>query len=121
MSAYITWHTQQDDRVCPICKMLEGYKFGPYTEMPQSLVHPAYGVVWDFVSGSAAHEHGGGNSTCRCYITTEIDYTALIELLQQLIAKLSAAAGEVDDTKSGGSRSTTFEDLGIDPAKYGFG
>ena len=30
---YIIWHTQHDDRVCPICKAIDNYKFGPFTDV----------------------------------------------------------------------------------------
>jgi hypothetical protein len=39
-------------------------------------------------------------------------------MLQKKIDEIKGAV-ETDDTKSGSSRRTSFEDIGIDPSKYG--
>lgn len=65
----ITWTTQKDSRVCPICKALEGYTW--FLEVgesvPKQLIHPVYGPVYDtrpaekgsLVKGEKGH-------ICRC-------------------------------------------------------
>lgn len=129
MSVIIKWHTKHDDRVCPICKAIDNYEFGPYTEVPNNLVHPTYGEVWNVTLGSLAHEHKlhkgskyGLLSDCRCSIEPQFDLKDLAKVIHQLRNDLMAAVEEeqVDDTKGGSYRKTTFEDIGIDPSKYGF-
>jgi hypothetical protein len=126
VSVSITWKTTKDNRTCPICRAIDGYVFGPYPDVPQELVHPTYGLVWDTQLGSLAHEHQqhrgskyGLISMCRCHVEAKIDYSDLQALLKKKIEELSGAATEPDDTQSGSKRSTTFEDIGIDPSKYG--
>jgi hypothetical protein len=126
-SISVTWHTQHDDRVCPICEAIDGYVFGPYTNVvPDSLVHPTYGEIWNTVTGSLAHEHKqfgkkhGLMSNCRCQIESKLDATDLLYMLQRKIDELKNAVSEAPDYQKGSSRKTTFEDLGIDPSKYGF-
>ena len=125
-SISIIWHTQKDDRVCPVCKAIEGYIFGPYEDVPDSLVHPTYGEVWNITIGSLAHEHQvhrgskyGLISNCRCHVETKLDVKDLIYLLQKKIDEIKNQVAESPDYQKGGSRSTTFEDIGIDPSKYG--
>lgn len=123
----IVWHTQHDDRVCPICQAIDGYEFGPFTDVPDSLMHPAYGEVWNIQTGSLAHEHQvhKGNkygllSTCRCHTETKlVDLQDLLYLLQKKIDEMTGELTEAPDYQTGGRRSTTFEDIGIDPSKYG--
>lgn len=122
----ITWHTQHDDRVCPVCNAIDGYTWTFEGDVPDSLIHPEHGEVWNTVLGSLAHEvHQFGNkhglfSTCRCHIEPKVDARDLIYLLQRKIDELKGEFKEVDDTKGGNSRGTSFGDLGIDPSKYGF-
>ena len=126
-TATVTWHTQHDDNVCPICKAIDGYVWTFENEVPDSLVHPTYGEVWNISTGSLAHEHQlhkgskyGLISNCRCHVDSKVeDAQDLIKLLQDKINELTGEVKEVSDTKAGGSRKTTFEDIGIDPSKYG--
>jgi hypothetical protein len=122
----ITWHTQHDDRVCPICEAIDGYVFGPYTEVPDSLIHPVYGEIWNIYLGSLAHEQPqfgkkyGLLSSCRCHTTNQLDARDLLYLLQKKIDELKGKFTEENDYQTGNSRKTTFEDIGVDPSKYGF-
>jgi hypothetical protein len=55
--------------------------------MPNVLVHPSYGVVWDVYRGSAAHETGRGKNThgtCRCNMETKIELKDLVEKVKKL-------------------------------------
>lgn len=138
-SVSVTWHTQGDDRVCPICRAINGYKWVFENEMPDSLFHPTFGEVWNIHLGSLAHEHTfsvlsghkvskpihGLMSNCRCRTEGKIESLKdLADEIRALKEKLQTALGEqsdtVDDTQSGKRRKTTFEDIGIDPSKYGF-
>jgi len=87
----ITWHTQQDDRVCPICKAIDGYTWIFDKEVPDSLVHPAFGEIWNITTGSLAHEHQqhkgskyGLISKCRCHITPQFELKDLLEKVKKL-------------------------------------
>lgn len=82
-SVSLTWHTQHDDRVCPICKAIDGYKWIFTDAIPTSLVHPQYGEVWNEQMGSLAHEiqlHKGSKygllSNCRCHVEGKIESLA---------------------------------------------
>lgn len=135
-SVSITWHTQHDDAVCPICRAIDGYTWTFTDVVPDSLIHPVYGEVWNVILGSLAHEHqfttprkkGGVSRTmksgllskCRCHTEAKMEAQDLLYLLRRKIEELKGNFSEVDDTKSGGSRKTTFEDIGVDPSKYGF-
>jgi hypothetical protein len=124
-SVSITWHTQHDDNVCPICKAIDGYTWNFENEVPDSLIHPTYGEIWNITTGSLAHEHQlhkgskyGLISNCRCHTESKVDARDLLYMLQKKIDEIKGAV-ETDDTKSGSSRRTSFEDIGIDPSKYG--
>jgi hypothetical protein len=128
----ITWHTLKDGHpICPICKAIDGYTWTFDGEVPDSLVHPQYGEIWNVTLGSLAHEiqqHRGSKyglmAQCKCNVEPKIiSLKDLADAVRELKNKLKEQLGEeitVDDTKSGGSRRTTFEDIGIDPSKYGF-
>jgi len=78
-SISITWHTMQDDRVCPVCRQLEGYTWvfeAGKGDLVGRLDHPAYGVVWTTEEGSRAHGHRGN---CRCNITYIVDVKSLLD------------------------------------------
>lgn len=126
MPVYFIWHTQHDDRVCPICRAIDGYRFGPYDEVPDTLVHPEFGEVWNEHLGSLAHEHKLLSKnravvpTCRCHLEPKIDYSELLTLLRKRIQEMTGELTGPDDTKGGDRRKTTFEDIGVDPSKYGF-
>jgi hypothetical protein len=126
-SVSITWHTAHDDRVCPICAAIDGYKWVFEGEVPDSLIHPQYGEVWNIVTGSLAHEQGqfgkkyGLLSTCRCKTEGKPEnFQDMIYLIQQKIDEIKNEVNEAPDYQKGSSRKTTFEDIGIDPSKYGF-
>jgi hypothetical protein len=125
-SISITWHTQHDDRVCPICNAIDGYTWTFTEAVPDSLIHPTYGEIWNKVTGSLAHEHKqfgkkyGLLSNCRCHTTAQIEIRDLLYLLQKKIDELKGEISEAPDYQKGSSRKTTFEDIGVDPSKYGF-
>ena len=91
----LTWHATLDNKVCPICKALDGYKWSFTTGkdlMTDSLWHPAYGQVWSLSQGSNAHGHGFGRYNCRCGVTAEIDVSDLKLKVQRIRDNLKAAA-----------------------------
>jgi hypothetical protein len=46
-----------DDNACPICKAINGYTWTFSGEpMPNVLVHPQFGVVWDVATGTVDYE-----------------------------------------------------------------
>lgn len=121
-----TWHTIGDDHVCPICRALNNYTWVFVTGkdvMTDALWHPIYGIVWSLAEGSNAHSRGylsGHDNNCRCEIETQYyleDVLAKSIFLKEMVDAIDA---EIKDTQSGGRRRTTFEDIGIDPSKYGF-
>jgi hypothetical protein len=124
-SVSITWCAVGDDRTCPICKAVDGYTWTFEGEVPDDLVHPAYGEIWNITIGSLAHEHKqfgkkyGLLSNCRCHVETKVECQDLIHKLQEKIEELNNEVSEAPDYQKGGHRTTTFEDLGIDPSKYG--
>jgi hypothetical protein len=72
----MTWKTQQDAHVCPICKELDGYIWTVEAgdTCPKKLCHPTYGPVYDIrpvVEGSLVKEEKG--HVCRCSIKHEFD------------------------------------------------
>lgn len=95
-SVSITWHTQHDDRVCPICQAIDGYTWTFEGAVPNSLVHPTYGEIWNIVTGSLAHEQAqfgkksGLLSTCRCGIEPHFDLKDLLESVKKLRDSLKA-------------------------------
>lgn len=82
-SVSITWVSQGDDRVCPICAAINGYTWTFTDEpMPNVLVHPRFGAVWDIAAGSEAHaDHKG---TCRCHMDHKIEAPDVVERAQKL-------------------------------------
>jgi len=85
----ITWHTILDERVCPICRQLEGYTWtlelgkGAF---PTILEHPGLGIVWD-INGSTAHGHE--KASCRCRIEPTFNFSDILVRLQKLYDMLS--------------------------------
>lgn len=100
-SVSITWHTQKDDRVCPICQAIDGYTWTFDKVVPDSLMHPQHGEVWNIYVGSLAHEHqqhGGSKyglmSNCRCHIEPHFDLKDLLVKVKKLRAEVKAEYGE---------------------------
>ena len=89
-SVSITWRTQGDDRVCPICQAVNGYTWTFVNEVPDSLIHPEHGEIWNKVTGSLAHEHKqfgkkyGLLSNCRCHIEPKFDLKDLLVSVKKL-------------------------------------
>jgi len=83
-SISITWDATLDERTCPICKALHGYTwtFTTPEPMPDSLVHPQFGVVWNTTVGSQAHGHQRFN--CRCSIIPKVDVSNIKEKIEIL-------------------------------------
>jgi len=91
----VTWHAVMDDRTCPVCMALNGYMWtfeAGKDHFGYSLIHPAYGVVWEVNRGSKAHGHIGEN--CRCHVEPKVDYGDLLERLRNIRMMLEAAAVE---------------------------
>ena len=85
-SINVTWKAVMDEKVCPICRALNGYTWTFITgkdSMGNSLVHPQFGIVWDVHRGSQAHGHLQYN--CRCHIEPQIDIDDLRAKIQQLL------------------------------------
>jgi hypothetical protein len=129
VSVTLKWRSSHDNRVCPICEHIDGYEWVFQDKIPESLMHPVYGEIWNTAIGSLAHEHyqfgkqHGLLSSCRCHVDpVEIKAPELLEKLQNLrdIIKEALEESEAPDYQKGSSRKTTFDDLGIDPSKYDF-
>lgn len=92
----ITWHTQHDNNVCPICKDIDGYTWTFTEGVPDSLMHPKWGEIWNIHLGSLAHEHkgfkGALTSTCRCDQEAEVDYSDITQKIEQLYDKIMVNA-----------------------------
>ena len=125
----LRWKTTHDGRACDICKHIDNYEFVFQDEIPESFVHPVYGEIWNTTIGSLAHEHYqygkkyGLLSNCRCKVEpVDVKAPELVEKLRELrdLLKENLESGENPDYQKGSSRKTTFEDIGIDPSKYGF-
>lgn len=95
----LTWHTVGDDKVCPICRELNGYTWFFDTELGVSeltnygLTHPAHGLVWSIVEGSNAH--GNHRFNCRCSLEYNDELTDLSDLLASAQDLLRALEEEV--------------------------
>lgn len=123
----IIWHTHMDDRACKTCVALNGYIWTFDTSkgdiLTDALFHPLMGIVWSMSEGSNAHARGylsGQTNNCRCYITTDINAEDILAKAIFLSEVIKDLVNNVHDTESGSSRSTSFEDIGVDPSKYGF-
>jgi uncharacterized protein with gpF-like domain len=84
-STSITWKAVLDERTCPICRAMHGYKwtFTVKEGVPDELVHPQFGVVWNVSRGSQAHGHQRYN--CRCTIIPEVNVADLKRKIDQLL------------------------------------
>ena len=89
-----------DDNACPICKVINGYTWVFTDAVPDSLVHPEYGEIWNVVTGSLAHEHHqfgkkyGLLSSCRCHIEPQFDLKDLLASVKKLRDAVKAECGE---------------------------
>ena len=81
-----------DDRVCPICRAIDNYIWAFTDEVPNSLIHPEYGEVWNIYVGSQAHGHLGNN--CRCHIEPKFDLKDLLETVKRFRDQIKSAYGE---------------------------
>ena len=71
----ITWHTKDDDNVCPVCRPLEGVAWVFDTEkdpFPRILSHPTQGIVWD-CDIDEPRTHGDKPHHCRCKLSWRFD------------------------------------------------
>jgi hypothetical protein len=89
----ITWHTQADDLVCPICKPLHMQEWVFHTDkepFPKVLAHPLQGMVWDTIQDHSL-AHGDGVFRCRCYLRwdmTDLDLKQAISKVQERVEEL---------------------------------
>jgi hypothetical protein len=78
-----------DQRVCPICLLLEGkqwtFEVGR-DSFPTELTYGELGVVWNVQSGSEAH--GQHNNTCRCSVESQFDFSDLIQRITHFADEL---------------------------------
>lgn len=124
-SVSITWHTLKDGhKICPVCLAIDNYTWVFTDEIPDTLIHPVYGEVWNTAQGSAVHERGLANGPCRCHVEPKFSLKDLEDLVRKLRDELKAEyegteLEEPPDTKQGSFRTTTPEDIGIDLSKYG--
>ncbi len=94
-SVAITWKAKMDERTCPICRALHGYKwtFTTPEPLPTELLHPTFGVVWNLSSGSRAHGHNSYN--CRCSLEMgEPDLSDVNEWIEKKLFELEALMHE---------------------------
>lgn len=96
----ITWHAHNDARTCPICRAIDGYTWIFKDAVPDSLMHPTYGEVWNTQMGSLAHEHQlhkgskyGLLSNCRCNVEPKFDLKDVLDKTQNLLKEIENAAG----------------------------
>jgi uncharacterized protein with gpF-like domain len=88
----VTWNAVMDQRTCPICREINGHTWVfqvSETPMPDSLIHPKHGIVWDKFVGSKAHGHERFN--CRCSIIPHVDVRDIHAKIQVLKNELEAA------------------------------
>ena len=129
-SVTVKWRATHDGhKICPICEHVDGYEWTFVDKIPESLVHPVYGEIWNLSIGSLAHEHYqfgkkyGLMASCQCNVEPiSVSAPELLAALKDLrdLLKENLAEGENSDYQKGSSRKTTFEDIGIDPSKYDF-
>jgi len=90
-SIAITWNTQRDERVCPICKQLEGYTWVFHVGadiLPDILTHPSLGATWSVSQGSVVHSRYHIKYPCRCHFQYKIDFSDFIIKLGAIINEL---------------------------------
>jgi hypothetical protein len=64
--------------------------------VPDSLVHPVYGEVWNVTQGSLAHEKQGNKilSQCRCHLESHFDLKDMLEKVKKLRDEVKAKYGD---------------------------
>ena len=90
-SITITWNAINDARTCKVCRAAHGFKwtFTTPEPLPQELVHPMYGVIWNLAIGSRAHGHSKQN--CRCSLKMdEPDLSDVKEWAERKLAEIEA-------------------------------
>jgi hypothetical protein len=113
------WHALQD--ACPECRQLNGRIFEGQNIYQNTLWDPIWGDIWD-MNIDMPLTHGGTGAHCRCQLEVQchFDWEKLEELNRLQETMVVANSGQESfDYQKGSSRSTTFEDIGIDPSKYG--
>ena len=106
-SVTITWQTVGDDKVCPVCKALEGHQWTfPVGEggIPNELTAEPVGTVWDVASGSQTHGHKGN---CRCSLQCDLDlHDILVKLEAFYEALVAAKEGTGTSAEEGGGETS---------------
>ena len=91
-SVILTWETMQDDRVCPVCRSLEGYQWILQVgegQLPNELTYGSI-TAWNISSGSQAHGHKGN---CRCSLKVDLDLKDILEQLTAFYERLLIEKG----------------------------
>jgi hypothetical protein len=100
--ASLTWHTKKDGhQICPICLAIDGYTWTFADTVPDSLIHPTYGEVWNAQLGSLAHEHQlhkgskyGVFAECQCSVEGKlVSLVALASSVSRLKDRLKTETG----------------------------
>lgn len=95
----LTWHTRDDERVCPICMPLDGHTWVFDTEkepFPDVLIDPRTNlVVWDCVRDDR-RPHGHGRFNCRCWLTESWDFVDIESRLASIKTRALEACGRIE-------------------------
>jgi hypothetical protein len=95
-SLILTWHTAADERVCPICRPLNGHTWTFDTSkdaFPLSL--RANGrLVWNCQTDRPRPHHGYATFNCRCKLSSRFDFS-------DMKASLLDMVGEVEEWNNG--------------------
>ena len=92
-----------DQRVCPICKAIDGFQWvfdvrqGASNLTNQGLVHPVYGLVWTPTLGSEAH--GKHSNTCRCRLEFDFEFSEMLEAARDFLRALQNMEQEQVEVK----------------------
>ena len=96
----LTWHTKKDGhQICPICQAIDGYTWHFSDTVPDSLIHPTYGEVWNVQIGSLAHEHQlhkgskyGIFAACQCNVEGKLEsLSGLVSTVSKLKERIKNA------------------------------
>lgn len=79
----LTWRTQGDERVCPICGPLDLHiwKFDTNRDVFPDVLEANGMIVWD-TTVDESRTHGDAPHHCRCYITGSVNATDLAEAIR---------------------------------------